>query len=188
MSNTEESTGSQSRSSTGSFNTSRSEKTISEKISKGRLKKQLKQIANDPLPGISVGLKDGNIYKWEAAVQGPPDSPYEGGMFLLEISFSESFPFQPPKVTFKTKIYHFNINSKGEIGLDILRKTWTPASKVHDVLQSIYSHLTCYDPLSTIDLQQILNHIILFQFMVDREAYDKTCKEWTKKFATKKSP
>ena len=137
---------------------------------------------------IRVSLKDNNLYEWEAIIQGPLGSPYEGGKFVLDISFPDEYPFQPPKVTFKTKIYHFNINSKGEIGLDILTKTWTPALKVHDVLQSIYSHLTCYDPLSTIDLQQILNHIILFQFMVDREAYDKTCKEWTKKFATKKSP
>ena len=143
MSNTEESTGSQSRSSTGSFNTSRSEKTISKKISTGRLKSELKQIANEPLPGISVGLKDGNIYKWEAAVQGPPDSPYEGGMFLLEISFSESFPFQPPKVTFKTKIDHFSINSNGEIDLDILKKNnYTPLLTVHTVLQLIYRNLS----------------------------------------------
>ena len=52
---------------------------------------------------------------------GPPDSPYQGGVFFLTIHFPTDYPFKPPKVAFTTKIYHPNINTNGSICLDILR-------------------------------------------------------------------
>lgn len=58
---------------------------------------------------------------------GPPDSPYQGGVFFLTIHFPTDYPFKPPKVAFSTRIYHPNINSNGSICLDILRAQWSPA-------------------------------------------------------------
>ncbi len=58
---------------------------------------------------------------------GPPDSPYQGGVFFLTIHFPSDYPFKPPKIAFTTRIYHPNINSNGSICLDILRSQWSPA-------------------------------------------------------------
>ena len=61
---------------------------------------------------------------------GPTDSPYEGGVFIMNIKFPPDYPFKPPRVTFETKIYHPNINSSGGICLDILKGEWSPALTV----------------------------------------------------------
>ncbi|KAK7916227.1 hypothetical protein WMY93_011988 [Mugilogobius chulae] len=70
------------------------------------------------------------MFHWQATIMGPPDSPYQGGVFFLTIHFPTDYPFKPPKVAFTTRIYHPNINSNGSICLDILRSQWSPALTV----------------------------------------------------------
>ena len=78
----------------------------------------------------------GSIQSLQATIMGPPDSPYQGGVFFLTIHFPTDYPFKPPKVAFTTKIYHPNINSNGSICLDILRYEKTgPSLTKHNVVQ-----------------------------------------------------
>jgi len=42
-------------------------------------------------------------------INGPVDSPFEKGKFVLLIDFPETFPFSFPHFKFKTPIYHPNI-------------------------------------------------------------------------------
>ena len=58
--------------------------------------------------------------------------PYDKGAFRIDILFPVEYPFKPPKITFKTKIYHPNIDEKGQVCLPIITsENWKPATKTH---------------------------------------------------------
>mmetsp|Transcript_71619 Transcript_71619/g.64294 ORF Transcript_71619/g.64294 Transcript_71619/m.64294 type:complete len:151 (-) Transcript_71619:33-485(-) len=144
-----------------------------------RLTKELQDIENDEsLMGmISAGPHENDMYHWKAMIIGPADSPYEGGIFFLNLKFGQDYPFKAPKVTFITKIYHCNINSKGGICLDILKDNWSPALTISKVLISISSLLT--DP----NINDPLVPEIAKLYKTNKVLHDSTAKQWTLKYA-----
>lgn len=142
-----------------------------------RIQKELAEITLDPPPNCSAGPKGDNLYEWFSTIFGPAGSVYESGIFYLDIHFSTDYPFKPPKVTFKTRIYHCNVNSQGAICLDILKDNWSPALTISKVLLSICSLLTDCNPHDPL-VGSIAN-----QYLTNREEHDRVAKEWTKRFA-----
>merc|ERR1719150_3368766 len=90
-----------------------------------------------------------NMFNWQAKIMGPSESPYESGVFFLNIDFPSDYPFKPPKVRFTTNIYHCNVSLNGDICLDILKDQWSPALTLNKVLLSVASLLTDPKPNST---------------------------------------
>uniref|UniRef100_A0A452ZCT6 UBC core domain-containing protein n=1 Tax=Aegilops tauschii subsp. strangulata TaxID=200361 RepID=A0A452ZCT6_AEGTS len=114
-----------------------------------RILKELKDLQKDPPTSCSAGPAGEDMFHWQATIMGPPDSPYAGGVFLVNIHFPPDYPFKPPKVSFKTKVFHPNINSNGSICLDILKEQWSPALTISKVilvtiLISICTHNSLY--------------------------------------------
>ncbi|GEQ70504.1 hypothetical protein JCM33374_g4182 [Metschnikowia sp. JCM 33374] len=131
----------------------------------------------DPPSSCSAGPVGDDLYHWQASIMGPPDSPYAGGVFFLSIHFPTDYPFKPPKINFTTKIYHPNINGSGSICLDILKDQWSPALTISKVLLSICSLLTDANPDDP--LVPEIAHV----YKSDRQKYETTAREWTKKYA-----
>jgi len=143
-----------------------------------RITKELQDLGRDPPAQCSAGpIDEQDMFKWQATIMGPQDSPYQGGVFFLTIQFPPDYPFKPPKVTFVTRIYHPNINSNGSICLDILRSQWSPALTISKVLLSVCSLLTDPNP------EDPLVPEIARLYKSDRNKYNDLAKEWTKKYA-----
>jgi ubiquitin-conjugating enzyme E2 G1 len=51
---------------------------------------------------ISVGLEDDDLFNWRVCFQGPENTPFEGGLYEATLRFPLEFPYQPPKMLFKT--------------------------------------------------------------------------------------
>ena len=144
-----------------------------------RLKTELAELQRDPPANCTAGpISESDMSTWEAMIFGPSDSPFQGGMFALTIRFPSDYPFKPPIVTFKTRIYHPNINASGGICLDILKSQWSPALTISKVLLSILSLLTDANP------DDPLVPEIATIYRNNREAYNATAREWTQRFAT----
>ena len=45
-----------------------------------------------------------NLLLWKAWIRGPVDTPYEGGVFQLDIRCGYDYPLAPPTMRFVTKV------------------------------------------------------------------------------------
>ena len=142
-----------------------------------RIGKELENLKADPPANCSAGPIEDDIFHWQGTLKGPTDSPYEGGVFMMNIKFPADYPFKPPKVTFETKIYHPNINSSGGICLDILKDQWSPALTISKVLISICSLLCDPNP------DDPLVPDIARMYVRNRDKYNRTAQLWTIQYA-----
>ena len=142
-----------------------------------RLQNELKDLILNPPTNCSAGLIEDDIYKWQATILGPDESPYQGGIFYLKIYFPEDYPFKPPKVIFMTKIYHCNINSTGSICLDILKDKWSPALTISQVLLSISSMMDEQNPKDPLELEAAN------LYNKDKEKFNEIAKLYTLQYA-----
>uniref|UniRef100_A0A6N2KE80 UBC core domain-containing protein n=1 Tax=Salix viminalis TaxID=40686 RepID=A0A6N2KE80_SALVM len=176
-----------------------------------RILKELKDLQKDPPTSCSAGPVAEDMFHWQATIMGPADSPYAGGVFLVTIHFPPDYPFKPPKVAFRTKVFHPNINSNGSICLDILKEQWSPALTISKIFIHVHClqnvpmcnvtalKLACQSMLMCIDSNEVLLSIcslltdpnpddplvpeIAHMYKTDRAKYEATARSWTQKYA-----
>jgi len=95
---------------------------------------------------FKITMVGDDMYHWEVVLYGPEDSLYEGSVYKLDIRLPNDYPFSAPRVKFITPIQHVNINSKGDICLDILRDEWRAAQNIKSVILSILLLLSQPNP------------------------------------------
>ena len=84
----------------------------------------------------------------------------------------------PPKVLFRTNIYHPNIDKLGRICLDILKNKWSPALQIRAVLLSIQALLSAPNLDDPLD-ESIANH-----WKEDQDGAIAKAREWTAQYAS----
>lgn len=127
-----------------------------------------------------IVVDEKNIFHWQGLIV-PENAPYNKGAFRIQIDFPPEYPFKPPKITFKTKIYHPNIDEKGQVCLPIISaENWKPATKTDQVINSLIALVN--DPEPEHPLQADLAE----EYTKDRKKFMRNAEEHTKKFAEKR--
>lgn len=146
-----------------------------------RLQQELIIFNRDPPENITVEPDEDNIFHWTATIYGPEGTPYEKGIFHLEMDFPYDYPFNPPHVSFLTKIYHCNINSSGHVCVDILSHQWSPVLTVSKILLSIVSLMADPNP------KDPLNTDIASLYLSVRTRHDANARSWTSLYASSRT-
>jgi ubiquitin-conjugating enzyme E2 G2 len=79
-----------------------------------RLLKEYRALASSPPDGISAGpVSEDDLLHWEAVIQGPEGTPFEGGVFPAELRFPRDYPLAPPTMKFLCDLWHPNGGLEG---------------------------------------------------------------------------
>jgi len=151
-----------------------------------RVQNEFNELLEIDPDNISGSMNEEDNFIWDIVVQGPKDSPYEGGIFFFKVTFPKDYPFKPFNIILQTKIYHPQFIQSKELsgsfkmcccltstGLD----SWTPAMTLPKILkETIMPYLSFPD----------FNNACMNQDFIGKkydEEFIKRAKEFTQKFA-----
>ncbi|KAL4976354.1 ubiquitin-conjugating enzyme/RWD-like protein [Aspergillus desertorum] len=93
-----------------------------------------------------------DITQLTTLLAGPQGTPYSQGLWRLHLKLPEDYPKSPPKATFKTRIWHPNVEeSTGAVCVDTLKRDWKSTLTLKDVLITISCLLIYPNPDSALN-------------------------------------
>lgn len=150
-----------------------------------RLKREMQMLSTEPPPGITCWQNEDHIDDLRAQIVGGADTPYEHGVFTLEIKVPERYPFEPPKIRFLTPIYHPNIDNSGRICHDALKLppkgAWKPSLNISTVLTSIQLLMAEPNP------DDPLMADISSEFKYNKQLFIEKARKWAREHAVQKN-
>lgn len=153
-----------------------------------RLQKEIQDISKDQHSGITIFDPQGkpeiaDFTHFKGVFQGPPDSPYEGGRYEIDIRITSDYPFKPPEMRFITKIWHPNVSSQtGAICLDTLGAAWSPVLTLKSALISLQSLLTSPEPKDPQDAE------VASMLLTRPEEFAHVARDWAIRYANAPRP
>ncbi|VDK41928.1 unnamed protein product [Taenia asiatica] len=144
----------------------------------------LKELAGMKEPPVKDIFKmedpEDNITSWTGLLY-PDSPPYDKGAFKIAINFGAEYPIKPPKLVFKTPIYHPNVDEKGQICFPLIDPgNWKPATKIVDVIQALQALV------SNPEIEHPLRADLAEEYQKDRATFNKKAAEHTALYALKR--
>ncbi|KAI6017410.1 ubiquitin-conjugating enzyme/RWD-like protein [Pisolithus microcarpus] len=129
-----------------------------------RVNKEIADCKNDKTSNIRIDLIDSSPFHLKGSFPGPKDTPYDGGVFEVDIVIPESYPFQPVKMKFITKY------------------AWSPVLTLKSTLISLQSLLCSPEPNDPQDAE-VAKH-----YMTSKNSFEETARYWTQTYAKGQKP
>ena len=118
-------------------------------------------------------------------ILGPPNTPYDGGVFTVNLQFEAGYPFKRPRVWFLTSIYHPNVHAttgyiiRNSSESTFLYDDWGPTLNVRFILNALKQLLE--EPPN---LGDVLNHEAAALYKDNKDKFVAEAKKWTLEHAT----
>ncbi|XP_076031535.1 ubiquitin-conjugating enzyme E2 J2-like [Oratosquilla oratoria] len=107
-----------------------------------RLRADYMRLKRDPVPYVTAEPLTSNILEWHYVVEGPEQSPYEGGYYHGKLVFPMEYPFRPPSIYMLTPSGRFKTNTRLCLSIsDFHPDTWNPAWSVATILTGLLSFM-----------------------------------------------
>lgn len=121
-----------------------------------RLLKDVRDIIKNPLDeqGIYYVHDKADMLKGYAMIIGPENTPYFGGFYFFEINYPNDYPYNPPKLRYRTNKnnirFNPNLYQSGNVCISILNtwsgEQWSSCQTISTVLLTLCT-LFCESPL-----------------------------------------
>ncbi len=175
--------------------------------------KELMEVGkDDETSGVkATPVTEGNMRHLKGTIRGPQGTPYEGGVFDVDIEIPKQYPFEPPKMKFITKVWHPNVSSQtGAICL-VRKACFCRFCQFNDMSSLLFLFFFCYTTIQDILKDQwspaltIKTALLSLQALMcspepgdpqdaqvakmytsNRQKFDQTAKFWTDTYATSK--
>ncbi|XP_066523700.1 uncharacterized protein [Hoplias malabaricus] len=142
-----------------------------------RMMEELKSLHCDPHPYCTVLPLESDLSFWKVLMQGPPDTPYENGVFELYCEFGKEYPVKPPLVRFLTPVYHCNVNSVGRICHNIFDRNYSSQITMREILDAVYGLLIIPEP------EDPLDSVLAEEYLTSKDKYEAEARKNTEKNA-----
>ena len=139
--------------------------------------------------GCTFGLENNNYYKWKVSMIGPAETPYEGGVFTINIIFPNDYPKRGAEFRFVNQIYHVNVDfrpngQRGHICLSNLNE-WATTGKVktkkgYAVKQALFDIFCLFYNQG---VESPYDPQIAKQYRDNPQQFNEIARQWTKKYA-----
>lgn len=107
-----------------------------------RLQKEYLSLQRDPAPFIRVSFSETSPLQWDYVLEGPPNSPYEGGLFWGRLRFTQEYPFKPPQVMMLTPNGRFLTGQRLCLSMsDYHPESWQAAWSLRTLLVGLLSFM-----------------------------------------------
>jgi len=120
---------------------------MAHKTCRKRLQQELVALKRNPVEHIQALPHEKNILEWHYVIEGPKNSPYEGGVYHGVLRFPKEYPYKPPSILMFTRNGRFKTNSRLCLSMsDFHPEQWNPIWSVSSILSGLLSFMLDSEP------------------------------------------
>ena len=139
---------------------------------------ELGDLTRQPIAGVAIAPTENDVMIWNITIDGPEGTPFIGGKFVVNLDFTDNYPFKPPKIKFVTKIYHPGVKTDtGEICTQAIDQQWVPTLNAKFVIEAILTVLQTptAENAQEIEIAQVMQS--------NRNQWEATAAQWVQQYA-----